>query len=80
MSIYHPLNEHPYPVLGDYPMTRNERILSQLHKGEESASNLALILDCPISSIRRSIQELRAYGHNISFSGLGSSELYRLGV
>jgi predicted ArsR family transcriptional regulator len=60
--------------------TRNDRILIQLRKGEESASNLALILDCPIPSVRRSIQELRASGHNISFSGQGSSELYRLGV
>jgi len=60
--------------------SRNEKILSQIRKGEESASNLALILDCPIPSIRRSIQELRASGHNISFSGQGASELYRLGA
>jgi predicted ArsR family transcriptional regulator len=59
--------------------TRNEKILTQLVKGEESASNLALILECPIPSVRRSIQELRADGHNISFSGMGSNELYRLG-
>ena len=61
--------------------TRNEKILSRLSiGGEESASNLALILDCPVPSVRRSIQELRADGHNISFSGSGSGELYRLGV
>lgn len=60
--------------------SRNEKTLNQLRKGEESASNLALILDCPIPSVRRSIQELRSDGHNISFSGQGSSELYRLGV
>jgi DNA-binding IclR family transcriptional regulator len=60
-------------------IARHERILNQLRKGEESASNLALIIDCPTASIRRSVAQLRALGHNISFSGDGSSELYRLG-
>lgn len=58
---------------------RNLKIFRLLEKGEESASNLALILGCPVASVRRSIQELRALGYNISFSGMGSSELYRLG-
>jgi len=54
------------------------KILKQLAKGAESASNLALILDVPQPSIRRAIAQLRADGHDITFSGYGSNELYRL--
>jgi hypothetical protein len=62
-------------------MTTNREtlILNALRKGDESASNLATIFDCPQPSIRRSIAKLRADGHNITFSGYGSNELYRLG-
>lgn len=81
MSLYHPANEHPYseenPVIG---ANRESRILAHLLKaGSDSASNLAMIFDCPQPSIRRSIAKLRADGANITFSGYGANELYRLG-
>lgn len=54
------------------------QILKQLVKGAESASNLALILEAPQPSIRRAISQLRSDGHNISFSGDGANQIYRL--
>ncbi len=56
---------------------RNDRVLLALTSGEETSSNLARICDCPEPSIRRSIQELRRDGHNISFAS--STGIYRLG-
>jgi DNA-binding IclR family transcriptional regulator len=60
-------------------MSRKARILDALQTGEESASNLALICDCPRESIRRTIQVLRRDGHNICFAD-SSEQLYRLKV
>ena len=60
---------------------RESKILAHLVKaGADSASNIAFILDCPTASVRRSVIKLRAQGVNISFSGYGSNELYRIGV
>lgn len=59
------------------PETRNDKILRMLRRGEESASNLALICDCPKPSIRRSVQELRVEGHNICFAD-EREQIYRL--
>ncbi len=60
-------------------MTRKDRILNALKTGDESASNLARICDCPQASIRRTIQELRAEGHNIAFADW-SEQVYRIGA
>ena len=59
-------------------MNRNDRILRVLQSGEESASNLARICECPVASVRRSIQELRAQGYNICHAAQ-DEQLYRLG-
>ncbi len=60
-------------------LSRKERILKALQTGDESASNLARICDCPTASVRRTIQELRASGHNICFADV-HEQIYRLGV
>lgn len=57
---------------------RNDQILRALQTGEQSSSNLALITGAPEPSVRRSIQELRRNGHNISFAG-APTYVYRLG-
>lgn len=50
-------------------MNIKDKILNILSStGEETASNMALILGRPEPSIRRSIQELIRDGHPISFS------------
>jgi len=60
-------------------MTRKDCILNALKTGDESASNLARICDCPQASVRRTIQELRVSGHNICFADV-HEQIYRLGV
>ena len=60
-------------------INRKAYILSELQCGPATAYRLAQRLDCPEASVRRSIQQLRADGHNISFSLVGMGE-YRLGV
>ncbi len=60
-------------------MSRKDCILKALQIGEESASNLALVCDCPRESIRRTIQKLRRDGHNICFADT-TEQVYRLGV
>ncbi len=59
--------------------SRNRAILKYLlsQGGEASASQIAFQLDCPQASVRRSIQELRREGWNISESG-APEWLYRL--
>jgi biotin operon repressor len=47
---------------------RLDTILSILTSGSATVYTLASMLDCPEASIRRSIQQLRAEGHNIAFA------------
>jgi DNA-binding IclR family transcriptional regulator len=58
---------------------RNQKILDVLSKGDETCSNMALILGIPQPSIRRSVQELRREGHNICFADI-AEQTYRLGL
>lgn len=61
-------------------VSRKECIIRALQTGgEESASNLARICDCPEASIRRTIQELRRDGHNIAFADV-HEQIYRIGA
>lgn len=50
------------------------QILSLLAVGEHTSSDMAFTIGVPEPSIRRTIQELRREGHNISFG-----PFYRLG-
>ncbi len=61
------------------PVNRNDCILHALQTGEQTTSQLALICDSPEPSVRRSIQELRRDGYNISFAG-APTYIYRMGV
>lgn len=56
---------------------RQARVVSRLSMGEESAANLARILDCPEASVRRDIQALRRAGYNVSFADQ-TEQLYRI--
>ena len=58
-------------------MSRRDKIVERLQAGEESAANLARILDCPEASVRRDIQALRRAGYNVSFADAGE-QLYRM--
>jgi biotin operon repressor len=60
-------------------MTRKDCILKALQSGEESASNLARVCECPQASVRRTIQELRRDGFNIAFADV-NEQIYRIGV
>lgn len=48
--------------------SRNQQILHMLQDGPHTSSSLAQVLECPEPSVRRSIQELRRDGYNISFA------------
>ena len=60
-------------------MSRKECIIERLLIGVGSASNLARVLDCPVASVRRTVQELRRDGWNISHAA-HDEQLYRLGA
>lgn len=67
-------------------MTRNDRIVNEFKQALDSTTRtatlsagwLALQLNAPEPSIRRSIQQLRRDGVNIAF-GLGGDYVYREG-
>lgn len=52
-------------------------VLAQLRFSEQSAAALAKLLDVPVASIRRVIQELRVAGYNVAFA-TGNGGPYRL--
>lgn len=51
---------------------RKDRILRHLQDGPATSDTLTALLDCPAASLRRSISELRAAGHDIAVARNGS--------